>query len=590
MAFLQTSKTRAARYDVVVVGSGAAGGMAALTLARAGAKVLMLEAGRKYDPVTETPMFQTNADAPLRAVNTPDKPYGFYDATIGGWTVKGEPYTVKNKTSDTWQDGTFAKRDATDQNFMWWRARMLGGRTNHWGRVSLRMGPDDFKPRSTDGLGFDWPISYEEIAPYYDRTDQIVGIFGSKEGIRNDPDSDFFLPPPKPRAYELLLQRGAKKLGIPVIPSRIAVLTKPMPGRAPCFYATPCSRGCAIGAAFQSTTSLIPYALETGNLDVITNAMVREVTLDAQGRANGVHFVDKLTGQEEHVAARAVVLGASACETARILFNSRSARFPQGLGNSTGNLGRWLTDSTAGEMSGQIPSLENLPLHNEDGVSFQHLYAPWSEVQAKSARAMGSPRGYYTSFGGGRKMPGLSVSLGPNGGNLFGTKLKEEARRYYGSFVSASGRGEMVPNEHCYAELDPEKKDRFGIPVLRFHWKWNDYEIRQVEHMQQTFAEIIESAGGKVSKQPLKDASGVMTAGGSVNHEMGVTRMSAKPEDGVTNPFSQVWDCPNVVVADAGVFVSSPYKNPTLTIMALAMRACEKLQAGMKDGSIPAPA
>jgi choline dehydrogenase-like flavoprotein len=270
MPFLQTSKTRAARYDVVVVGSGAAGGMAALTLAKAGAKVLMLEAGRKYDPVTETPMLQSNADAPLRGANTPDKPYGFFDATIGGWTVKGEPYTVKNKATNQWQDGTFAKRDATDQNFMWWRARMLGGRTNHWGRVSLRMGPDDFKPRSTDGLGFDWPISYEEIAPYYDRTDQIVGIYGSKEGLRNDPDSDFFLPPPKARAYEMLFQRGSKKLGIPVIPARIAVLTKPMPGRAACFYASPCSRGCAIGAAFQSTTSLIPYALETGNLDVIT--------------------------------------------------------------------------------------------------------------------------------------------------------------------------------------------------------------------------------------------------------------------------------------------------------------------------------
>jgi choline dehydrogenase-like flavoprotein len=241
-------------------------------------------------------------------------------------------------------------------------------------------------------------------------------------------------------------------------------------------------------------------------------------------------------------------------------------------------------------MSGQIPALENLPHYNEDGTSLLHLYAPWSEVQAKSAKAMGSPRGYYTGFSGGRRMPSTGVSLGPDGGRLFGTKLKEDARRYFGSFVSVSGRGEMIPNEHSFAELDPEKKDRFGIPVLRFHWKWNDYEIRQVEHMQQTFAEMIEAAGGKISRAPLKDASGVMTAGGSVNHEMGVTRMSAKAEDGVTNPYSQLWDCPNVVVADAGVFASSPYKNPTLTIMALAMRACEKLQAGMNDGSIPAPA
>jgi choline dehydrogenase-like flavoprotein len=217
MPFLNTSRTRAEAYDAIVVGSGAAGGMAAWALARKGAKVLMLESGRNYEPPKETPMFQSFADAPLRGAGTPEKPGGFFHANIGGWAMPDEPYVVRSKSKGHWHEAAPDNRMTTDQNFMWWRGRMLGGRTNHWGRVSLRMGPLDFKPRSTDGLGFDWPISYEDIAPWYDKVDQLVGIFGSKEGLENNPDSDYFLPAPKPRAYELLLQRAGKKLGIPVI-------------------------------------------------------------------------------------------------------------------------------------------------------------------------------------------------------------------------------------------------------------------------------------------------------------------------------------------------------------------------------------
>jgi choline dehydrogenase-like flavoprotein len=589
MPFLDTSKTRSPRYDVVIIGSGAAGGMAAYVLANAGVKVLMLEAGRKYDPATETPMFETNADAPLRGVDTPDKPNGYFDATIGGWVLNGEPYVVENQKDKTWIEGAFQNRNKTEQGFMWWRARMLGGRTNHWGRVSLRMGPLDFKPKSFDGLGFDWPISYDDVAPYYDKVDQLIGVFGSKDGLENNPDSDFFQPPPKPRAYEHLIMRGGKKLGIPVVASRLAILTKPINGRAACFYATSCGRGCAIRANFQSTTVLIPPALETGNLDILTGAMAREVTLDAQGRATGVHYIDTATGKEEHVAARAVILGASACESARLLMNSKSAKFPQGLGNSTGHLGRWLTDSTGSDLGGQIPALENMPLHNEDGTSNMHTYGPWVKHHEAKAGKLGFPRGYYLAWGGGRTMPGMGAATSSLLGNVYGKKLKEEARRYFGSFVSISCRGEMIPNEQSYMELDPEKKDQWGIPVPRFHFQWSDYEVKQIAYAQQNFADLIEAAGGNVSHAPEKDGRKAMTAGGSVKHEIGVTRMSAEAKDGVTNSFGQLWDCQNVFVADGGVFVSNPYKNPTLTILALAWRACDRLLEGMKKGEIAAP-
>ncbi len=577
MPFITNSKL-ATTCDAIIVGSGAAGGMAAYVLAKAGMKVLMLEAGRNYDAATETPMFQTNADAPLRGVATPDRPNGFFDATVnGGWVVPGEPYVVQKKSSGAWVEGAVENRMKTDQNFMWWRSRALGGRTNHWGRVSLRLGPYDFKPKSRDGLGFDWPIGYEDVSPYYDKVEELIGIFGTDEGLENNPGSAFLQPPPKPRGYELLIKKSAGKLGIPVIPSRFAILTKPINGRAACFYATPCGRGCSIRAAFQSTTVLIPPALETGNLDVITDAMARTVTLGKDGRANGVTFIDKTSGKEERVVARIVILAASALETTRILFNSN-------IGNGSGHLGRWLTDSTGGGLKGQVPALENMPIHNEDGTSVFHLYAPWWPFKEQLAGKLGFPRGYYMGWSGGRAMPGMGVHL-PNPA-AYGKALKADARRYFGSLVDFHARGEMIPNAKSFCELDPEKKDRWGVPVLRFHFAWSDYELKQAAHMQQTFARIIEGMGGTVIGKVETDGAKAITAGGSVNHEIGTTRMSSTAKDGVTNTFGQTWDVPNVFVADGGTFASNPYKNPTLTILALAWRACDYAMAEMKRGNI----
>src|SRR5438477_2740390 len=229
MAFISSSKTKP-EYDVLIVGSGAAGGQSAYVLALGGAKVLMLEAGRKYDPVSETPMLNYHAQAPLRAVGTPDKPFGFYDATVdGGWSIPKEPYLVRrNRRGSGWYEATDDDLGTTDQNFMWWRPRMLGGRTNHWGRIALRMGPYDFIPRDREALGIDWPYSYQDLAPYYDRVEALIGVFGTNEGLENTPDSSpgLLLAPPKPRAYELLIKKASAKLNVPVIPSHLAILTQ----------------------------------------------------------------------------------------------------------------------------------------------------------------------------------------------------------------------------------------------------------------------------------------------------------------------------------------------------------------------------
>jgi choline dehydrogenase-like flavoprotein len=592
MPFVDSEAVTKRNYDVIVVGSGAGGGQMAYTLTMSGARVLMLEAGRKYDPGMETAMFQTPEMAPLRGTSTPDKPFGFYDATVdGGWQVPGEPYVSASE-----KDG---------ERFEWWRARMLGGRTNHWGRISLRNGAYDFKPRSRDGLGFDWPIAYEDMAPYYDKVEMLVGIYGANDGLENTPDSPSgcLLPPPKPIVSDLLIQKHTAKLGFPTIACHRAVVTQPLdsqnipaklhPGnasaqdilardmrkRSPCFWATPCGQGCSIRANYQSTTVHIPPALETGKLDILTDAMVAEVILAKDGRASGVRFVDRRTGKSRQVSARVVVLAASAFETVRILLNSRSAQFPQGLANSSGKLGKYLMDTVGSDLSGQIPLLENLPPHNEEGASGGHMYVPWWGYKAQQAGKLSFARGYHIEFNGGRRMPQLGTAAGIEWltGGSYGTKFKEDARRYYGSMVHFAGRGEMIPNENSYCEIDPQVKDKWGIPVLRFHWKWSDHETRQAAHMQKTFAELIESMGGRLHKPQENDGAKAIDPGGSIIHEVGGAIMGDDPHRSVLNKWCQAWDVKNLFLADGSPFPSNADKNPTLTIMANAWRVADHI-------------
>jgi choline dehydrogenase-like flavoprotein len=557
-------------YDVIIVGSGAGGGIAAYVLARAGAKCLMLEAGSWYDTAKESKMFAWDYDAPHRGASTPQKPFGYFDAAVGGWHVEGEPYT-----------------SAQGSEWMWWRSRMLGGRTNHWGRISLRMGPYDFKPYSRDGKGLDWPISYADLAPYYDKTEELIGVFGSAENLENTPDGKF-LPPPKPRCHELVIQKASQKLGIPCIPSRLSILTRPVNGRPACHYCAQCGRSCAVGANFSSPTVLLPPALATGNLEILCDAMAREVLVGPDGLASGVSYIDKKTRKEVQVRGKIVVLAASACETARLLFNSKSSQFPNGLANSTGLVGKYLMDTVGTDVSGFLPVLMDLPPHNCDGVGGMHLYMPWWNYQKQLRNELPFARGYHIEIGGGRDMPGPGMGDGSERflGGGYGLELKRGIRKFYGAFVGFACRGEMIPNHDSYCEIDNNVVDQWGIPVLKFHFKWSDDEILQARHAQETFREIILTAGGEVVESSGPEDQWGISKGGEIIHEVGTTQMGDDRRKSVLNPYCQAWDCKNLFITDGAPFVSNADKNPTLSIMALAWRTSEYIADQVKKMAV----
>ena len=555
--------------------------MAAYQLSKAGFKIALLEAGGDFDP--KDPKYRTQLkwpyESPRRGAGS-TRPFGDFDAAWGGWQIEGEPYTK-----------------AAGTEFDWFRSRMIGGRTNHWGRISLRFGPRDFKHKSVDGLGDDWPISYEDIAPYYDKVDKLVGVFGTKEGIPNEPDGHF-LPPPKPRLHELFIEEGARKAGVTVIPGRLSMLTRPInKQRQVCFYCSQCSRSCQVYADFSSSSVLVQPALETGNVDVYTDAMAREILTNGDGQATGVSYINKHDLQEYEVKAKTVVLAASSCESARLLLNSKSATHPNGLANSSNVVGKYLHDSTGASRGGILPQLFGRKRYNEDGVGGMHVYSPWWLDNKK----LDFPRGYHIEYWGGMGMPGYGFGWGIQGmngtypgrdgkkkeGGGYGAALKDDYRYFYGAGVGMAGRGECIAREDNYCEIDPHAVDKYGIPVLRFHYTWSDHEIKQAKHMHETFEEILHAMGAiPTGSKPGPESNYGLENPGRIIHEVGTTRMGDDPRKSVVNKYNQAHDCKNLYIMDGGPFVSQADKNPTWTILALAWRASEHMTGEIKKRNI----
>ena len=563
------------KYDVIVVGSGAGGGMATKILSDAGLKIALVEAGPYFDPANPDQMTQMKWpwESPRRGSGT-TRAFGDFHMSYGDWKVEGEPYTIEKETS-----------------FRWWRSRMLGGRTNHWGRISLRFGPKDFKSKDYDGLGENWPISYDDIKPYYNKLDKLIGVFGTKENIFNEPDG-FFLPPPKPRLHELFYIKGARKSGVTVIPSRLSILTKRINNtRGVCFYCGQCDRSCSVYADFSSSSCYVIPSLKGGMVDLYTNSMVVEVKTDKNGRATGVSYINKENGREYSIRGKVVVLAASACSSARILLNSKSKAHPNGLGNSSNLIGKYLHDSTGTGRSVFIPDLINRKIYNEDGVGGMHVYSPWWLDNKK----LDFPRGYHIEISRSFTMPEYGFGYNPNELNRFfglkvggyGDKLREDVKKYYGSTIGLSGRGEAIPRKDNYCEIDPDTKDKWGIPVLKFRYKWSDYEIKQVKHMHDTFEELAHNMGGiALGNKPTKEQNYGISAPGEIIHEVGTTRMGDDPYNSVVNKYERLHDVDNVYVVDGGPFVSQADKNPTWTIMALSWRTSEYIIDQLKKQNI----
>ena len=577
-------KKKEKKYDAVIVGSGAGGGMAAYILANAGLKVCLLEAGFMYDPQKNVTQFKNPWESPRRGASTKYRPFGDFDASYYGWNIDEEPYTHEKGTE-----------------WMWWRSRMLGGRTNHWGRISLRFGPKDFKRRSIDGLGDDWPIGYEDVKPFYDRVDKMIGVFGTNEGLENDPDG-FFLKPPKPRLHELFIKNAANQAGVRVIPSRLSILTESLPdnkdNRGSCQFCGQCNRNCsAYKADFSSPNVLIYPAMKTGNIDVTANAMVREVLTNNEGLATGVSYISKEDMQEYQVEGKVVILAASACESARLMLNSKSQRHPNGLANNSDVIGRYLHDSTGAALGGLLPQLFDRKRYNEDGVGGLHVYSPWWLDNKK----LDLPRGYHIEYWGGMGQPSYGFSWGienlngkyvvkgkekqPGG---YGKSLKEDYRFFYGCGVGMAGRGEAIPTKDNLCAIDPNVVDKYGIPVLKFNVKWSDYEVKQAKHMKETFKEIMHNMGAVITWGGDDNESNQygLAKPGEIIHEAGTVRMGNDPKTSALNKYNQAHDCKNLFVVDGGPFVSQADKNITWTILALSMRASEYIVDEMKKNNL----
>ncbi len=565
-------------HDVVIIGSGAGGGTVTKVLADLGIRVLLMEAGPMVK-MTDFKMLQGPTSVWHRGAGEHAQLYTtgqgtpiVYNANFAA-NMQDEPYTV-----------------ASGSQFRWFRSRCIGGRTNHYGRVQLRYADYDFKPRQYDGLGWDWPIAYGDIAPYYDKAEKLIGVTGRSEGLRSAPDGIFQEPAPL-KPHEILLQKACAKLGIRAINARQAVITQPLNGRPACHYCGQCGRGCAQGSNYASSYVQVFPAMQTGRVEVLTNAMARELITDASGKVTAVSYIDKTSGSERQVRCRTVVLAAAACESARLLLNSKSSRHPNGLANTHGIVGKYLTDSVGFSMSATVPALQGMPVYNSDGYG-AHLYVPWWMVDRH--KELNFPRGYHIEVGGGGfGMPGVGFGAQAyNRSEGYGVAMKQAIRDGFGNpTISMSGRGSMIPNEQSYCEIDPDVKDKWGIPVLRFHWKWNDYEINQVRHMRESFRAILEACGGTVftgrgGNNIDMSATPIMGAGGGIIHEVGCVRMGDDPRSSVLNKYCQAHNVRNLFVADGGPFVSHADKNPTHTIIALAWRTAEYLAEEMRKGHV----
>ena len=537
--------------DVVIVGSGAAGGMAAWNLARKGVNVTVLDAGEKF----QRSKFWTHV-----------KPWEWRERMDRG------ERPVQFQLDKTEQPYVTPSEKPFDLVRVWGR----GGRTNIWGRVSLRYGDLDFKSADRDGWEIPWPISYADIAPYYDRVEQFIGVCGGSDDQDSLPGSKFHLSPPAMRCGEKYLQSAAAREGISIVPVRRAVLTKPHNGHNACHYCGACGRGCDVSAFFNASDYLMDPALKTGKVKLIDNAVVAEVLTGDKGLANGVRYFDRKTGADRTLKARVVIVAAACIDSTRILLNSKSERHPNGIGNSSDVIGRYLTEQVRFHMYGFVPELLGTATQNDDGIGGEHIYMPRFNHRGKKREYL---RGYGSQFWGGGAQGGATFAKELPG---FGADFKAKVKQRYPALVALHPYGEVLPRKDNRVTLDPMKKDRYGFPVVRIDYKIGENEKLMVKEMYDTAEQILISAKAEI----LPFERGKVDVSGSAIHEHGTCRMGADAKRSALNGFCQSHDVKNLFVVDGAAFTTASEKNPTLTILALSWRATDYLADEMKAGRV----
>ncbi|HYP29398.1 MAG TPA: GMC family oxidoreductase [Blastocatellia bacterium] len=540
-------------YDVIVIGSGASGGMAAWNLTRKGIKVLLLDAGQRFKKADFwTHVFPYEYRERIRRG---ERPPNFFLNT------KEQPYL-----------------SSPDRPFDLVRVWGTGGKTNVWGRVSLRYSDLDFKSAERDGWEIPWPISYEDVAPYYDRVEQLIGVCGGDDHSDALPGSRYHLPPPNLRCGEALLKRAAGRLEIPVVNVRRAVLTRHHNGFARCHYCGRCGDGCDTSSFFNAADYLIDPASKTGRLEIRNNAVVARILVDGKGKASGVQYFDRHTKKEYQARARVVVLGASCVDSTRILLNSKSDIFPNGIGNGSDVVGRYLCEQVRINVKAFLPDLYGRQPTNDDGIGGEHIYLPRFNHR-------GAKRDYLRGFGiqfWGTGCVHTHASHFAHDLPGFGPEFKKDVRSHYPAYVELHPFGETLPRPENRVTTEGSPLDQYGVPIARISYSTGENERMMVSEMYDTVEMILKEAKAEM----FDFERGKTDRNGSAIHEHGTCRMGDDPKRSALNKFNRMHEVENLFVVDGSAFTTASEKNPTLTILALAWRATDYLADQMRKGDL----